>query len=113
MFTWLSDIWPYVVGTLTVFLALATATHVVLYKRDARAAAAWVGVVLLFPVLGAVLYFLLGINRIQRLATELRQERLRLEADTAEIVERHDAALARARQLGAEVADAVESTFAG
>ena len=90
MFTFLFDIWPYVVGTLTLFLTVGTATHVVLYKRDARAAVAWVGLVLLFPILGAVLYWLLGINRIQRLAVELRQERLRLEADTAELrVQRH------------------------
>jgi len=46
--------------------------------------------VLVFPILGAVLYALFGINRIRRLATELRQERLRLEANTAELrVQRH------------------------
>jgi cardiolipin synthase len=90
MFELLSNIWPYMVGTLAVILAIVTSAHVVLYKRDARAAVAWVGMVLLFPILGAVLYALLGINRIQRLAAELRQQRLRVEATTAELqIKRH------------------------
>ncbi len=90
MIGFLSDLWPAVVGTLVVVLALVTSAHVVLYKRDSRAAVAWVGMVLVFPILGAVLYALFGINRIRRLATELRQERLRLEATTAELrVQRH------------------------
>ncbi len=85
MFEVLSDLWPAVVGTLAVLLALMTSAHVVLYKRDSRAAVAWVGMVLVFPILGAVLYALFGINRIRRLAAGLRQERLRLEATTAEL----------------------------
>ncbi len=90
MFKLVSDVWPYAIGTLAVLLALGTSAHIVLYKRDARAAVAWVGMVMVFPIAGAVLYVLLGINRIQRLAAELRQERLRLEANTAELqVHRH------------------------
>jgi cardiolipin synthase len=91
MIGFLSDLWPVVVGTLAVLLAVVTSAHVVLYKRDSRAAVAWVGMVLVFPILGAVLYALFGINRIRRLAAELRQERLRLEATTAELrVQRHN-----------------------
>ena len=90
MFELISDVWPYAIGTLAVLLALGTSAHIVLYKRDARSAAAWVGMVMVFPIAGAVLYVLLGINRIHRLAAELRQERLRLEANTAELqVQRH------------------------
>ncbi|MCH7683006.1 MAG: PLDc N-terminal domain-containing protein, partial [Gemmatimonadetes bacterium] len=90
MFELLFDVWPYAIGTLAVLLALGTSAHIVLYKRDARAAVGWVGMVMVFPIAGAVLYVLLGVNRIRRLATELRQERLRLEANTAELqVQRH------------------------
>ena len=90
MFELVSNVWPYAIGTLAVLLALGTSAHIVLYKRDARAAVAWVGMVIVFPIAGAVLYVLLGINRIQRLAAGLRQERLRLEANTAELqVRRH------------------------
>lgn len=90
MFELLSGIWPVVVGVATVAITLGTVAHVVLYKRDARAAVAWVGMVVVFPIVGAVLYALLGINRIRRLATELRSERLDFEATTAElVVKRH------------------------
>ena len=51
----------------TTDLLLASA-HVVLYKRDSRAAIGWVGIIWLVPILGSVLYILLGINRIQRRA---------------------------------------------
>ncbi len=56
MFEVLSDLWPVVVGTLAVVLALVTSAHVVLYKRYSRDAVAWVGMVLVFPILGEVLY---------------------------------------------------------
>ncbi len=86
----LSDLRPFVVAALAIFLAVVTSAHVVLFKRDARAAVGWVGVVLLFPILGPVLYALFGINRIKRRASELRQERRRLEATTEELrVEHH------------------------
>jgi cardiolipin synthase len=90
MIGFLSELWPIGVATLTILLTVVTSAHVVLYKRDSRSAVAWVGMVVLFPILGAVLYAVFGINRIRRLAAELRQERLRLEGTTAELrVQRH------------------------
>lgn len=41
------------------------AIHVLISKRDHRAALGWIGVVVLFPVAGPVIYFLLGINRVR------------------------------------------------
>ena len=55
MFELVSDVWPYAIGTLAVLLALGTSAHIVLYKRDARSAAAWVGMVIVFTIAGAVL----------------------------------------------------------
>ena len=89
MIAFLTNTWPLVVAVLTVLLAVVTSAHVVLYKRDSRAAAGWVGMVLVFPILGPVLYALLGINRINRLATELRQERPQLAGTTAEVQHEH------------------------
>jgi cardiolipin synthase len=60
---------------LTVLLSIITSAHVVLYKRDSRAAVGWVGLVWLAPVVGSALYALLGINRIRRQAAELRAQR--------------------------------------
>ena len=41
------------------------AVHALIYKRDHRAALGWIGVILLFPVAGPLLYFLFGINRLR------------------------------------------------
>ncbi|UCG85814.1 MAG: PLDc N-terminal domain-containing protein [Gemmatimonadota bacterium] len=64
---------PFIIATLSAVLAIVASAHAILNKRDVRAAAAWVGVIWLVPVLGSVLYALLGINRIRRRATELRK----------------------------------------
>ena len=47
------------------------AGHAVLYKRDSRAAIAWVGFIWLVPIIGSVLYFLFAINRVRRRASVL------------------------------------------
>jgi cardiolipin synthase len=58
-------------------VSLVAAGHAVVYKRDSRSAAIWVLVVWLLPGAGAVLYALLGVNRVQRRAAKLRRDRLR------------------------------------
>ncbi len=60
------------VAGLSLTLSLLASGHAVLYKRDARAAVAWCGVIWLLPIAGAALYVLLGVNRIQRRAHALR-----------------------------------------
>ena len=60
---------PIIVALLSGVLAVITSAHAILHKRDTRAAVAWVGLIWLVPVLGSVLYVLLGINRIRRRAT--------------------------------------------
>jgi cardiolipin synthase len=78
-------LWPAVVGVLTFSLSAAVSVHAILHKRDTRAAVGWVAVIWFVPLGGAILYLLLGINRIRRRATELRRERLRLRATTEEL----------------------------
>ncbi len=65
---WLNANWAQLAALFVLFLAIGTTIHIVLHKRDSRAAAAWVGLVWLVPAFGVVLYLLLGINRIQRRA---------------------------------------------
>ena len=55
-------------GGLTVSLSVLATGHAILNKRDSRAAVGWVGLVWLAPILGVLLYALLGINRIHRRA---------------------------------------------
>ncbi len=47
-------------------LAVWAATHAILRRRDPRAALWWVGVTLVIPIAGSLLYYLFGINRIHR-----------------------------------------------
>jgi cardiolipin synthase A/B len=68
----LADIWHYVVAALSLLLALVASGHAVIYKRDTRGALLWVGLIMLAPLVGPVLYFLLGVNRIRRQALQLR-----------------------------------------
>jgi cardiolipin synthase A/B len=46
-------------------LAVGTAGHALLHKRDPRSAWGWIAVCWLFPLAGAVLYYLFGVNRIE------------------------------------------------
>jgi cardiolipin synthase len=55
-----------------VVFATATAGHALLYKRDTRAVIAWVGLIILVPLAGATLYWMLGVNRVRRRAVALR-----------------------------------------
>lgn len=70
-----NSLWPVLVAIAAVILAGSASAHVILHKRDVRAAIGWVGLIWLVPFAGSALYGLLGINRIQRRATELRLQR--------------------------------------
>ncbi|MEX2126446.1 MAG: phospholipase D-like domain-containing protein [Woeseia sp.] len=54
--------------------ASVTAGHALLYKRDTRAVIAWVGLIVLVPLAGATMYWLLGVNRVRRRAVALRRQ---------------------------------------
>lgn len=60
------------IAAVSLLVTLTASAHVVLYKRDSRAAIAWTGLIWLAPLVGTVLYVLLGINRIERRARKLR-----------------------------------------
>lgn len=76
--------WPFFAGAAIAALAVAAATHAVITKRNVGTAVAWVGLILFSPLVGALLYGLLGINRIRRRATQLRSETPRFEASRGE-----------------------------
>jgi cardiolipin synthase len=77
------EIWHLVFAGVALLLSLFASGHVVLYKRDSRAAIAWVGFVWLVPLLGAMLYFIFGINRLRRQAAFLREGLERYQANAA------------------------------
>jgi cardiolipin synthase len=67
----LHEAWTAIGAVITVALAAVASAHVVLHKRDVRAALGWVALVWLAPVVGAAAYFVFGVNRIRRRAHAL------------------------------------------
>src|SRR5512136_2088169 len=78
------EAWHIVLVGLVIVLSLTASIHAVLYKRDSRAAIAWVGFIWLVPLAGAALYFILGVNRIRRQAILLRRDLERYRAHEAQ-----------------------------
>ncbi len=64
--------WPLATSLLVGAVSVVLVISVILMKRDEGAAIAWVGLILLAPVLGAIAYLLFGINRIRRRAMRTR-----------------------------------------
>ncbi len=77
MFGLLASVYPYALVSGWLFFSGWASGHAILSKRDSRAAVSWTGLIWLVPYLGAVFYFLLGINRVQRRANRLRSRTTR------------------------------------
>ena len=71
----LATLSPPLLAALQLLMAVVASAHVVLHKRDVRAAIGWIGLIWLVPYGGSVLYALFGINRIRRRASGLRAQR--------------------------------------
>jgi cardiolipin synthase len=65
-------------GAVALAVALVTAGHAVIYKREPRSAALWVLLAWLMPIVGGILYVLFGVNRVQRRAARLRRDLVRV-----------------------------------
>lgn len=76
MHEFIQQAWPYIAAAVSIALSLIAAGHVVIYKRDSRAAVGWVGLIALAPFIGPLLYFLFGINRIRRKAALIRPKEM-------------------------------------
>ncbi len=61
-----SRLGPHLAAGLSLLLSLLATVHVVLNKRDVRAALGFLGLIWFVPILGTLFYLLLGVNRIQR-----------------------------------------------
>lgn len=72
LLTTITRYWEYVALVVTVAVSLVASIHALLYKRDPRAAALWVGFIALTPLVGATIYLVFGVNRLRRRAILLR-----------------------------------------
>ena len=70
--------------------SFAAAGHALLWKRDPRAALGWIVVSLTAPVVGPLLYFIFGINRIRTRAQRLQISRAQPEGDAMPAMPRAD-----------------------
>jgi cardiolipin synthase len=61
-------IWVEALAPLGLVIAAIVTVHVLLTKRDVGASIGWIGLAWLSPVLGGIMYYLLGINRVKRRA---------------------------------------------
>jgi cardiolipin synthase A/B len=91
---------PTALSVLHLLLAIGVTTHVLLYKREINTSAAWIGLAWLAPILGSVLYLLLGINRVRRRAMSLRGQRPNGVADDAAFTTGRDDHLAHLERAG-------------
>lgn len=73
----LLDSWKLVISLLVALAAVLAAGHVILHKRDVRAALGWVGLIAFAPLVGAIAYLIFGVNRIRRRAQALRPPEVR------------------------------------
>ncbi len=65
------DLWPYLIAAIGLVASVVATIHVLLHKREPRAAIGWVALIWLSPLIGCALYFCFGINRITRRAVSL------------------------------------------
>jgi cardiolipin synthase len=65
--------WQPWIALVLLLVDVAVSIHVVLHKRDVRAAISWVGLIWLAPLAGVLLYGLFGLNRIKRQATDIQR----------------------------------------
>jgi cardiolipin synthase A/B len=85
-------------GVAALAAAIAASAHALVYKRDPRSATLWLIVIWLVPMLGWALYLLLGINRVRRKASAVREPVHRKRAGKAAAADR----IPRARVDGLE-----------
>ena len=91
---------PTALSAVHLLLAVGVTTHVLLYKREINTSAAWIGLAWLAPILGSVLYLLLGINRVRRRAMSMRGHRPTDLVDGSAITAGRDDYLAQLEQAG-------------
>lgn len=93
-------------------VALISAGHALLTKRDPKGAWGWIAVTLAFPLLGPLLYFFFGINRVETHARKIRRRnvfrfsRQEQGGDDASSVHSYDALPPEYREL-AHISDTV------
>jgi cardiolipin synthase len=81
--------WPHILATFSVVLGTVAAVHATMTKEEVRSALGWVGVIVLSPIIGALIYAIAGINRIRR--SSISQQRSLMQGSIMDRVAQFDA----------------------
>jgi cardiolipin synthase len=65
---WFYVYWVSATIVLHISLSILTSIHIIMFKENERTSLAWIGLVILSPIIGSMFYWIFGINRIKRLA---------------------------------------------
>ncbi|MEP7453149.1 phospholipase D-like domain-containing protein [Phyllobacterium sp. SB3] len=112
MSEYLPTYWPQIFFVLSVVLGVPAAIHATMTKEEVRAAIGWVGVIILSPVIGPLIYAVVGINRIRRSSIssqraflhEIGQDHfLRFDAAEKDILAHFEKRMAAMKTLGDRV----------
>lgn len=60
------EYWPHLIFLLSLTVGGTAAVHAAMTKNDVRAAIAWVGVIMMSPLLGPFIYLIAGVNRVRQ-----------------------------------------------
>lgn len=60
------DYLPHLLAVISLLMAIPAIIHAAMTKDEVRSAIGWVGVILLSPIVGALIYAIVGVNRIRR-----------------------------------------------
>jgi cardiolipin synthase len=111
MWQTLATHWPQILAIISVIMATVGIAHAAMTKEDVRSATGWVGVMLLSPIIGVLVYAVAGINRIrrasisaQRLLPGTSAEAVRTEAAENLVIEQYGPRFTGLKILGDRVA---------
>lgn len=108
MWALIASYWPHILAAVTTLMAAVAAAHAAMTKDEVRAAIGWVGVILLSPFVGTLLYAVAGINRIRRTAVATERgaarhevpEHASFDADSAAVASRFGRRFAALKTAG-------------
>ncbi|PLC51327.1 cardiolipin synthase [Pollutimonas subterranea] len=78
------EYWPHLAFVLSLAVGGTAAVHAAMTKNDVRAAIGWVGVILMSPLLGPLVYLIAGINRIRH--DHMSEQRYKAENDYSRVL---------------------------
>ncbi|MET2830545.1 phospholipase D-like domain-containing protein [Mesorhizobium shangrilense] len=113
MWQTLATHWPQILAIISVVMATVGIAHAAMTKEDVRSATGWVGVMLLSPIIGVLVYAVAGINRIRRASISAQRllpgsataaDALRTEAAENLVVEQYGPRFTGLKILGDRVA---------